>query len=269
MKCTTKILIGILLSGLVVVMVGTILNFTLGHRRDRWQFVGESTQVEVAPYRVVNVWIQDEEQLKKEEIYVNGYLALLPAVDGRRTLSYPKDMEHYLFMETKNDTLNLIFKITAHNLPDEYKDKERVGLSIAQMTLMADSSLVAVCSRVEGLNIQLSKLKLDSVTLRASYLEVDSCDLRSLAVDDTWQLRLRNSRIHNVYLDLDRVPNWSVSACQLENEYLTGSRNHYNNLQKDECRRMYWKPKSEEAELTVRLKSEACVSLLNESESLD
>ena len=136
-------------------------------------------------------------------------------------------------------------------------------MKFSEMSLTADSSLVAASSEARRLNLQLLNMKADSVALSASYLRIDSCDFRSLSVNNADNLDLVNSRIRYVYLDLDGMRHWSAVHCQLDNEYLTGSREHYNEIQKGECSQMHWKPKNKDAQLNVTLKQEASVLLLN------
>lgn len=261
MKCTTKILIGILLSGVVVVIIGSILLFTVGKSDDSLRFDGKALQVNVTPFRVVNVLVEGEGQMKKDLILINGDLTLSPVVAGQHTLSYPESLEHFLSVETKNDTLNLMFKMSGLHLPAKHEKETLLYLELSQIMLTADSSLAAVRSEARRFTINLMNLKSDSIALSASYLNVDSCNFRSLSVVNTRQLKLNNSRIQSVYLDLDGMGDWNVTGCQLENEYLTGSDNHRNNLQKGECSHMYWKPKNENAELQVTLKEAASVSM--------
>ena len=222
---------------------------------------GNPVQLDVVPFRVVNVKVEAGERLKEDRIFLEGDLSVLPVVGGQHVLSYPEELEHYLSVVTKNDTLNLIFKLLEHTLPDAQKNEEWLLLKFSTITLTADSSLVAVHSDLRELSVKLMDLKSDSVSLEASSMNVDSCHFRSLFVKNTGGLKLRNSQIQNVYLDLDDVPNWSAANCRIENEYLTGSRKHYNDLNKGECRHLYWKPKNEDAQLRVTLKEGASVSL--------
>lgn len=263
MKCTTKILIGIVLSGIVMVTVGTILLCTIDWPKKGLVFDGKPVQLNVAPFRVVNVKVEAGERLKEDPIFLEGNLSILPAVGGQHLLSYPEELEPYLSVVTKNDTLNLIFKLSESTLPDKQKNEEWIFLVFPKMTLTADSSLVAVHSDARRLSVELMNLKSDSVSLEASWMNVDSCHFRSLFVKKTGNLNLKNSQIQSVYLDLDDVRSWNVAKCQIENEYLTGGGNHYNDLNKGECRHLYWKPKNDDAQLRVTLKEGASVSLLD------
>lgn len=264
MKSTTKILIGILISGIVVVLIGSVLLYTRDTPKEDLTFDGRLAQVNVAPFHVVNVFVNSGGQLPKNNIILEGDLSIVPVSGIQNTLSYPEDLERYLSVVTKNDTLNLIFNISSSTLPDKFGNKEWIFMKVSEMKLTADSSLVAVSSGVRGLKLQLLNMKADSVALSADayFMRVDSCDLRSFSVNNVAELQLMHSRISNVYLDLDSVHGWSVTDCQIENEYLTGSGSHHNELQKGECRQMYWTPKSKDAQLRVTFNEEASVSLL-------
>lgn len=244
------------MSGVVITIVGTILFCTVEWPGGKVLFDGALTQMDVSPFRVVNVSI-DTGKLNKRRVAVDGGLSVVQSVDGKSKLSYPKGLEHYLSAVTENDTLYLKFKISDSNA----KKQDKFFLEISKMILTADSSLVAVQSEIPGFFVKLEKLEADSVSLKAFFLNVDSCRFRSLSVQKTRSLKLKNSCIHNTYLDLDSVSGWSADSCKLENEYLTGSKRHYNDLKKGECRRMYWNPKNKDAELNITLEAEACVSL--------
>lgn len=263
MKCTTKILIGILLSGMVVVVVGFLILSTFKGRREDLRFDGKHTQMNVAPFRVVNVRVEAGERLKKEDITIQGNLSILPSAGKQNVLSYPENLEHYLSVVTTNDTLNLILKISEYSLPDKLKNKERILIELPVMSLTADSTLATAYSEASGLNINVSNLKADSIHLKAAWLKVDSCHFRSLSVNSTGRMTLKNSQVHNFYLDMDNTNRWDVTNCQIENEYLTGGGRHHNDLKRGECRNMYWKPKNKEAELRVTLNEEASVSIPN------
>lgn len=250
-----------ILSGIVVVTVGTILVCTTGEPREQLVFDGKLVQMDVAPFRVVNVVVETDEQLNNTNVSIKGDFTILPTVSGQSRLSCPEGLKRYLSLVAKGDTLNLVFEISTYTLPEQYKRLDWIGLEFSEMTLTADSSLVAVHSKVNQMGVSLMNLKSDSLSLKASQADVDSCDFRSLFVEDTSRLKLKNSQIHNAYLDLDNVRSWSASDCQIENEYLTGSERHHNNLQKGECRQVHWLPKNEDAELRITLKEAATVTL--------
>ena len=264
MKSTTKILIGILISGIVVVLIGSVLLYTYNAPKKGLTFDSKLTQVNVPPFRVVNVLVDSTGQLPKEYGFLESELSIVPVIGSQNTLSYPERLEPYLSITTKNDTVNLIFNISSDALPGELSKKKQLYFELLAMKLTADSSLVAVSSEARGLKLRLCNMKADSVALNvyAYSLKVDSCDLRSLSVKKAATLELVNSRIGNTYLDLDDVSRWSVTNCKLDNEYLTGSRNHRNELQKGECRQMHWMPKNKDARLSVTFNEEVSVSTL-------
>lgn len=246
------------MSGIVAVVVGTILFCTIEWPTNRVLLDGELTQVDVTPFRVVNVSVDEQKLLDEGKMAIFGGLSIVQSTDGKPSFSYPKAMEHYFSIVEQNDTLHLIFKSQPNS-----KTEDEVFLEISKMILTADSSLVAVRSDVSGLSVNLMKLESDSVSLKASFINVDSCRFRSLSVQQAMNLKLRNSLIHDAFLDLDSIRHWSADSCQVETTYLTGSKRHYDNWDKRECSRMYWKPKNKDAELRlyVILNEETGVSL--------
>lgn len=265
MKCTTKILIGILLSGVLLVIAGGIVIFSWAlkpHEKPQESGLGgKPMSVDVAFFRVVNISMHASDGRGSDRIAIYGDINLLPTTNKAKQFIYPEELAPYLKVVEKNDTLNIQFNISEHKLPNHFKHGQWISINCTAMTLTAGPSLAAVRSDVSGLNVRLLGMEADSITLNADRLSVDSCHFNAVAVQSSQQMNLSNSTIKNVYLDLDRMGQWSVNNCRIANEYLTGSGHHHNNLQKGECAQMHWTPKHPDAELNVRLKGKASVSL--------
>lgn len=263
MKCTTKILIGALVSGALLVAAITIFTFSFGVKLDSLAFKAKPVSIDVSAFRVVDLHMQVEKDLGYKEVSLYGDLNVLPMQGGKQVFTYPEDLAPYLSVVSKQDTLRITVNVSKDNLSDSYKKRDWIAMSCSPMTLTVDPSLLAVRSDIRDLTVNLSGITADSLSLAAHALKVDSCSLRALSVQDTYQFKLLKSQVTDVHLDLDGMGDWSVNNCRIENEYLTGSDTHYNEWQKSECRHVYWTPKSSKAKLQVVLKDSASISSVN------
>ena len=76
-------------------------------------------------------------------------------------------------------------------------------------------------------------------------------------------VEFQSGNINNLHLNLNRMNNWSVNVeeCHIDTEYLTGQ-NASVQLQKGECRRMFWIPEKDDSKLKVTLTEKACVTVM-------
>lgn len=263
MKRTTKILIGLLLSGFLGSIIATTLTFLM-KKSQVFVMEGKPVQMDLSSFRVLAVSVESDGKLKKSNLWFSNDLTVLPAQSGKNVLTFPADMRKFLSVVMKNDTLLLSFKMLQQNLPDAYKHRNWMTVAFSGFTLSADSLLATVDSRDVNMLLRLKKREADSLTVTASDFVVDSCRLRSLLVPYANKMNLEKSCIANLYLDLDGMWKWNVNNCEIENEHLTGSKSHNNQLNKGECRRVYWKPKEKDAQLNIQLNEECCLLLKGE-----
>lgn len=263
MKCTTKILIGVLLSGALLVATMTILTYSFGTPRESLVFNAKPISMDVPAFRVVDLHVQAGQGLENKDISLYGDFNVLPMQGDKQVFTYPEDLAPYLSVVSKHDTLRIIVNVSKDNLPDSYKNRDWLTMNLSFMTLTADSSLSVVRSDIRDFAVNLLDITADSLSLTAHAVNVDSCSLRALSVQDTHRFKLLKSQVTNVHLDLDGVRDWNVDNCRIENEYLTGSDTHYNEWQKSECRNVYWTPKKADAKLQIVLKDKATISSVN------
>lgn len=76
-------------------------------------------------------------------------------------------------------------------------------------------------------------------------------------------MEFQSGNINNLHLNLNRMNNWSVNVEEghIDTEYLTGQ-NASVQLQKGECRRMFWIPEKDDSKLKVTLTEKACVTVM-------
>ena len=94
-------------------------------------------------------------------------------------------------------------------------------------------------------------------------VKIPSVFARSLDIRGGRNVEFQSGNINNLHLNLNRMNNWSVNVeeCHIDTEYLTGQ-NASVQLQKGECRRMFWIPEKDDSKLKVTLTEKACVTVM-------
>ena len=96
MKCTTKILIGILLSGVLLVIAGGIVIFSWAlkpHEKPQESGLGgKPMSVDVAFFRVVNISMHASDGRGSDRIAIYGDINLLPTTNKAKQFIYPEEL---------------------------------------------------------------------------------------------------------------------------------------------------------------------------------
>lgn len=133
------------------------------------------------------------------------------------------------------------------------------------MQLNLTSKVECVINDIYMQKIALKKLTKDSISIDTpNSIMVDSCDFRALSVIRGGRnVEFQSGNINNLHLNLNRMNDWSVNVeeCHIDTEYLTGQ-NVSVQLQKGECRRMFWIPEKDDSKLKVTLTEKACVTVM-------
>ncbi|WP_455591983.1 hypothetical protein [Bacteroides sp.] len=265
MKRTTYILIGILISLLVLLVAGVFYLSMQKPDSDLYTLTlpDKMAQAELNGVRAVKLYAGDSPKVWLEGACVN----IVPSTDGKNKVAYPESA--HLKVTQEADTLVICLDLSNYNLPKQKRNYIVPALQAnsLQLTIEADANLAYLSNVIPGMHTKISGVQLDSLNTytQGEGLRLDSCNIRSLRVDGNRASFVANkSTISHLYLDLDVLNNWHVDACDIDTEYLTGSGKHRNNLQKGECRRMLWTPKTEGAELNVTLVEKGCVIIPSE-----
>lgn len=260
MKRTTYILIGILISLLVLLVAGVFYLSMQKPDSDLYKLTlpDKMARTELNGVRAVKLYVVDSRKVWLEGACVN----VVPSTNGKTGVAYPES--DYLKVTQEADTLVICLDLSNYNLPKQKNDYIVPALQAnsLQLTIEADANLVSLSNTIPGMRTQLSGLQLDSLNAYAGNhgLQLDSCIIQALRVDGDYISFVANkSTLSHLYLDLDVVSNWHVNECDIDTEHLTGSGKHRNNLQKGECRRVLWTPKTDGAELSVTLAEKGCV----------
>ena len=169
----------------------------------------------------------------------NSLLGVLPSKGEKNTFSCSEKVNEYLKMTVMGDTLKIVLDYSLIDFPQEFKESKYVGMITGDMQLNLTSKVECV-------------------------IMVDSCDFRALSVIRGGRnVEFQSGNINNLHLNLNRMNNWSVNVeeCHIDTEYLTGQ-NASVQLQKGECRRMFWIPEKDDSKLKVTLTEKACVTVM-------
>lgn len=265
MKRTTYILIGILISGLLIIVGGMYwFSLTGGGQNGRGiTFPAVSKKMDLTGIRVVKIYAMQAETAPQGEITVIGSLSVTPAVGSvKSSISYP-DTKH-LHVTQKEDTLLLELNFNLYDLSKQVKDHSSFLVNNLFLNLVADSTLTYIYSEIPSLGIASKNLALDSLTVRSCGLvQLDSCVIGTFDLaGNKARFEANDSRINDFYVDLDAVRSRDFEGCMVDTEHLTGgSYRHTVNLQKDGCRQVLWTPKDEDAKLVVTFTQKASMSL--------
>ena len=268
MKRTTYIFIGLLVSGLLVIVATIIFIFMSGrpYREDGILIGNEQVKMDLKGVHVIKVFINQDGALQPRRVFVNGEMKIEStfASSGKEQISYPKGK--YLNVTQKNDTLFMKIDINASNIPERLQHKDYIFAVGFDVNLAMDS-LNSIITDAEGLKLSLKDLGTDSLFVRGDHynISLDSCQLRSFDIQGNGlEFHAKNSKIENFYLNLDGVWRWTFENTAVGTEYLSGSDRHSNDLQKGECRRVVWTPLKKDASLEVNIKEKAEITITPE-----
>ena len=267
MKRTTYIFIGLLVSGLIVVVATIIFVSTSG--KPYWEngaFLGdEQVTMDLNGVHVVKVFVSQDGVFKERRVFVSGEMQIESpsALSGKEQISYPKGK--YLNVIQKDDTLFMMLDFSAKNIPDKFQHQDYIYSTGFDVKLAVDS-LASAITDTEGLKLNLKGIETDSLVVRGRYsVSLDSCQLRSLDIQgNVREFHAKDSKIENFYLNLDGVWRWTFANTEVGTEYLTGSSHHSNDLQKGECKRVVWTPLTEDACLQMNIEEKAEITITPE-----
>lgn len=257
MKRTTYILIGLIVSGLIVIVASIIFISTAGkpYQEDGFFIGGDQVEMNMDGIHVVKMLVDYSGDNEKRGVYLNGDVKVTSSsVAGERKIVYPKN--DCLKVNRLNDTLLMEFDFKDHNIPEKFRDKNFVYVSGVNVQMFADS-LNSLFIYTHGLKLNLKEAKMDSLFVHVIHQEVllDSCQFRSFSLDGKeLRFKAKDSKIENFYLNLDSTWDWKVINSEIGTEYLRGSKSHHNSLQVGECKRVVWTPLNKEAQLQVTLR---------------
>lgn len=266
MKRTTKILIGMLVSGLIVIIVSALALSMFGDKRERngISLNGEQVEMELGKVRAVRVSVSQDDANKYRRILVNGGITVTSSpVEGKGKISYAKN--EYLNVVQRDDTLFVELVLNTH-IPKQQQD-EWLFLDDFNMNLaIDDTALNSIVMNADNTKLTIRDIKTDSLFVHVSHQEVllDSCEFRSFGIGGSeFSFHAKNSKIENYYLHMNGVRSWTFENSEIDTEFLFGHGRHSNELQKGECRRIVWNPCSEDASLNISVREKTEIEIDN------
>lgn len=267
MKRTTYIFIGLLVSGLVVIVTSIIAMTLMGEKRVRSEVFldGEQVEMNLDGVHVLKMLIDQGDVELHRRIFMSGDMMVTnTSIQGRESISYPKNQR--LNVTQNGDTLVMIFDFKADTLSKERRYHDWLFVSGFNARLNVNK-LTTIMSSVEGVRLNLKDVETDSLFIRTNQQTIllDSCQLRSLDLAGNGiTFHAKKSKIENFYLLLDGMRNWNFEDSEVGTEYLTGTGRQSCSLQKGECRRVIWNPYNKDAQLQMTILEKAEIIVIPE-----
>jgi len=270
MKLTTKIILSIIAAiFLIPLLFIAVFSFT-----DRRNYVREFSNVKInlSDEKITGIELPSFKTIVIGEVafvtkssYSNGlsdncgiFLDPIPENHSHDMLLIPESLKDYISFDSFQDTLKIkmdLREFGMKNLKDEqfyYYTDLKIRLNLSK---------IDVISNVLSLSITANNIKTDSMIIKSSgNIYIDSCKadvIMPMIIRNHNQLRINNSDIKKLNLDLDNAGNWRIENCNIEVENLTGGGNHSIKQSKDESAKVYWYPKNKDAQLNVTIKGDA------------
>lgn len=266
MKRTTYILIGLFIAGLIVLVGGILVMLLTGRPYGSNDIVlgGEQVAKEFPPCKVI--WLTQKVIEDKDRMVwmTNSNLEILSSEGEKNTFSCPKEVNDYLTMKVMGDTLKIAFDYPIDKLADKFEKQKYLDMYIGDWQLRMPSGVETIISDIRNQQLALKGLSQDSLVMNVSVpVSVEDCNFTAFNVLRCGRnLDFRSGNIHNLYLSLDYINDWSVNAaCNIYTEYLKGKNGNVQ-LAKGECKRLFWIPEKEDSELHVTLTEKSCITVM-------
>lgn len=276
MKRTTYIMITALLGGLLLLVGGMFyIRICWSGPHDDLYYVlkGDSVTQPLPHCKVIRLLTPEPQwETVKEGVttvswhpfFVHSQLDVRPSDTEQATLTMAESLLRFTSFTVKGDTLEVLIAIRPEDVDEPFRSESRMLVQTLPMTLAIPTGVEQVENYINGSRISCRDLKREALAVACNgSVGVYDCDLQTLQVGRTAEFAFKSGKIENLYLDLDDVRRWSVTlpAAQVGTEYLTGSCKHHNQLQKGECRRVVWQPRTEDCEMVLTLRQPASVTL--------
>ena len=265
MKRTTYILIGLLGAGLLVLIGGMVILSFFGDKttRNAISLDGEQIEMKLNGIHAVKVLASVNQDTELRRMIVDGEMAIVNSPEaGNEFISFPKSK--YVNVMQRNDTLFVELNMESNKFSEEELHGRYFFIEGFNFKLSVDSTLNSISTNLKNAKLNLKDMHSDSLSIYAGgqHVSLDSCRFRSLAIEGSGcGIYAKGSKIENFYLNMDGVNNWTFENSEIGTEFLTGSGSHWNDLQKGECRRVVWMPKTKDAELKVTLREKSVIDV--------
>lgn len=262
MRLTTKITIGIILS-VFIISLATIIAFSFSDRKkykSRFQSdmvaipLDQKTGIDINSYQVI---VLDKEQTDTEVNYYwnteNCCLTFNPVTieNERNKIFMPEALSDFVTINIFDDTLTV--KVNVEELRKKYLDTNKYNIVISGLQFNLHTSAVNVVNKLNDVRTEIRNIETDNIDIKTSGdVTIYGCNTDKAAIL-SGSLKIIDSKIKELNLDLDHMRSWKIENCTIEVENLTGGNNHNIQQPKDEAEKINWLPKNKDARLNVTL----------------
>jgi hypothetical protein len=262
MRLTTKIILGII-GGIFSLALLLIIGFSFSDRKDFNSFSENRrtisqenvVPIEIGEFKTVRMSYSDNVNPEIRPFF-QGTLSINPTSeeDAKQKLSAPEELIKYINTSIVNDTLFIRFD--QEQMHKDFASQKNEYLQINGMTIQLHTQAVDIENTIRGMEVDIRDVKTNHIKVRANRVFINSCEATSVTPIGSDELRIRNSTMHSLNIDLDETRNWTVENCTIQEENLTGSGNNRNTISKSEAKVMNWIPKNSDARLDLHLSGE-------------
>ena len=268
MRLTTKIIGGIILSVFIISLTFIIsLSFTDRKNFSRLNFnVIELPQdnkigIELPPFKtiVIEEVIYDKPALNYS-VSGNCNIYFEPTTEAHNTdmLFVPEALKDFVSIHSSDNVLTIKLDISASIV--KYKNNESSYNAVSGVNLFFNISRIDIINKTNVLPVTINNIETDSMTIHSKG-DINIVDCKALLIDPHLdvsyrKLSIKNSDVKRVNLDLDNIRNWNIENCNIEEQYITGSKKFYITQHKNEAGTINWIPKEKDAELNIKIQGE-------------
>ena len=288
MRLTTKIIIGVVLS-IFMLSLFHIIFFSFTKRRyyerKNLEVSMMISQVEkdslaTDAYRVIVI---EAESIDEKNVYYailnNDQCGLLinPAknADEKNKLIFPKELSRFISTTTNLDTLTVKIKtnemiknyLETHDIVTK-TDNVRYILNYVYFSgfnLFLNTSNVNVINKVADLQTKIDSLETDTIkVLSDGKIDITLCKadyIEPALIRRHQPITLTKCTIKKLYCDLDQIGRWNTVTCDIEETYFTGTNNMSASYDNKERGTIKWRPKTKDAEITLKFKGDISVKV--------
>ncbi len=261
MRLTTKIVLGAILSifiGAIVFIVALSFTDRKSFEND-WLKLGQKniSSIDVAPYHTIKIELEggaSNRNIDFSTLPRGGVVFRQPTSGGQKNkLFLPDELKKFTKVKVDSDTLFIV--IDSKKIKSTYSGKTESGIDGVNYLIYADNvdfiNLVPTMkTEINGLHAQLIRVNSEGD------VKVESCIVDKLE-SASGNLNLKNNKLKQLNLDLDKIYNWKVENCQIEEENLSGGNTHYIKTPRSETKALNWHPKNKDARLNIELSADS------------
>ena len=265
MRLTTKIISGFIMS-IFFISLTFIIGFSFTDRKDQKHsnsnviYIPQDNlaSIELGSFKTIVI---DEIQFESKKYYFglsdNCNIFFEPPMENNNTdmLFIPAALKDFISIATTDDTLTI--KLDLIELGNKYKNNEYRFHSFSGINMYFKTSKLDVINYTQVIPVNIKNIEADSIKIASNAnIRIDSC--KALFTDPLLttgyrNLNVTNSEIKRINLDLDKIYNWNIENCNIEEEYITGSGKHHITQTRKESTTINWIPKNENAELNIKI----------------